>query len=137
MSVTEPAAPETASADLPFKLIGEGSGVRRLVDRFYDLMDEELVYSELRALHAPDLTPMRESLTGFLIGWLGGPRHWFTAHPGKCMMSMHAQVPVNEHTARQWRDAMASALADTGVDLHLAAQMNAAFAKMSENMRQS
>lgn len=120
---------------LPYHQIGEAPAVRRLVERFYDLMETDPAYTELRALHAPDLGPMRESLTGFLTGWLGGPRDWFAARPGKCMMSMHAQVPVNAATARQWRDAMARALADTGVDLQLALQMNAAFARMSENMR--
>jgi len=120
---------------LPYQQIGEAPAVRRVVERFYDLMESDPAYAELRALHAPDLGPMRQSLAGFLIGWLGGPRDWFDARPGKCMMSMHAQVPVNAATARQWREAMARALADTGVDAGLAARINEAFARMSEGMR--
>jgi len=119
----------------PYARIGEAPAVRRLVERFYDLMETDPAYAELRGLHAADLKPMRGSLAGFLVGWLGGPRDWFAAHPGVCMMSLHAAIPVNEATARQWREAMARALADTGVEAELAGQINAAFARMSENMR--
>ena len=123
-------------ADLsPFDLVGGAAVVRRVVDRFYDLMDEQPAYAELRALHAPDLTPMRESLSGFLTGWLGGPRDWFAAHPGVCVMSAHAKIPVDRATAAQWCEAMARALADAGVDPDLAAQINTAFSRMSQGMR--
>ncbi|WP_374574727.1 group II truncated hemoglobin [Phenylobacterium sp.] len=119
----------------PFHRIGEQPAIRRLVDRFYDLMETDPAYAELRAMHAPDLAPMRGSLAGFLTGWLGGPRDWFEANRGVCMMSLHARVGVSAATARQWREAMARALADTGVDRGLAAQINAAFARMSQNMQ--
>ena len=118
----------------PFEILGGESAVRRLVDRFYDLMDQDPAYAELRALHAPDLGPMRASLTGFLTGWLGGPRHWFEAQPGRCVMSAHAQVPINAATAGQWTQAMARALADTGADPTLAAQINQVFGRMSAGM---
>lgn len=128
-------ASETKPDINPFDRIGGVVAVRRVVDRFYDLMESDPAYAELRALHAPDLKPMRGSLAGFLTGWLGGPRDWFDAHPGKCMMSMHAAIPVNAATARQWREAMARALADAGAEPQVAGLMNAAFARMSENMR--
>ena len=56
-----------------YETIGGASAVRAFVDRFYDLMEGEPAYAALRALHAPDLGPMRESLAGFLTAWLGGP----------------------------------------------------------------
>ncbi|MFN3524224.1 MAG: group II truncated hemoglobin [Phenylobacterium sp.] len=119
----------------PYELIGGAPAVRRVVERFYDLMESDPAYAELRAMHAPDLAPMRASLAGFLNGWLGGPRDWFADHPGVCMMSLHARFGITAATARQWREAMARALADSEVDRNLAAQINAAFARMSENMR--
>ena len=67
---------EQATATRPrtaFDLVGGARLVRRVVDRFYDLMDADAEYAELRLLHAPDLSPMRDSLTGFLTAWLGGP----------------------------------------------------------------
>ena len=119
----------------PFDQIGGAVAVRRIVERFYDLMETDSAYAALRALHEPDLKPMRGSLAGFLTGWLGGPRDWFAAHPGVCMMSLHAPIAVTEATARQWCEAMARALADAEVEPALADQMNTAFARMSANMR--
>ncbi len=119
---------------VPYELVGGHKGVRRIVDRFYDLMESEPAFAALRALHAPDLSPMRRSLSGFLTGWMGGPRDWFADNPGKCMMSLHASVGVDPLTAGQWVDAMRRALADSGVDPDLAARLDEAFTAMAFGM---
>src|SRR5699024_6244545 len=61
---------------LPFDLLGGEEGVRRLVDRFYDLMDELPEAETIRAMHAEDLALIRDKLATFLMGWLGGPRRY-------------------------------------------------------------
>ena len=96
----------------PYDRIGGREMLQRIADRFYDLMDEDPAYSRLRAMHAPDLTHMRGSLTGFLSGWSGGPRDWFDANPGKCMMSMHKLFAIDADIAGQWAAAMRRAIAD-------------------------
>ena len=100
----------------PFDVIGGHDAIRRVVNRFYDLMDSDPDYAQLRAMHAPDLTPMRESLAGWLAAWAGGPRDWFVANPGKCVMSAHAALGVTAETARQWTDAMTRAIDEGGLD---------------------
>ena len=98
----------------PFELLGGRDALARLVNRFYDLMDSDPSYAELRAMHAPDLSPMRESLTDFLMAWSGGPRDWFEQRPGACIVSLHARLPgVTQETARQWVGAMSRALDET------------------------
>ena len=103
-------------AKSPYEIVGGDPAIRDFVDRFYDLMDSEPDYSELRALHADDLAPMRVSLTAFLVAWMGGPRHWFTERPGKCLMSAHNGVRVTAETARQWAEAMHRAIAESRVE---------------------
>ncbi len=126
---------ETAQAPaLPYEVIGGRPVVQRLVDRFYDLMDEDPAYLALRQIHAPDLAPMRRSLTGFLSGWLGGPRDWFEANPGRCVMSAHAPIPITAQTAAQWMAAMGQALDDAGIDPDLKTQIRTAFGRMSASM---
>lgn len=122
-------------APLPFDEIGGTPAVRALVERFYDLMEQDPRFAELRAIHAPDLAPMRESLTGFLTAWLGGPRDWFTQKPGACIMSAHRQIGFGDVESRQWTQAMAQALIDIGVEEALAEKMNAAFARMGRAMQ--
>lgn len=98
---------------LPFETIGGRAPIARLVDRFYDIMESDPAYAELRAMHAADLGPMRESLTDFLVAWMGGPRDWFTKRPNACIMSDHVTLNgMTRDTARQWMDAMTRAMAD-------------------------
>jgi hemoglobin len=47
--------------------------LRRLVDRFYDLMDEDPDYFGIRKLHPQELSSSRQKLVMFLSGWTGGP----------------------------------------------------------------
>ena len=119
----------------PFDLIGGHPAIQRIVERFYDLMEQDPAYAELRALHAPDLSPMRRSLALFLAAWCGGPRDWFEDNPGKCMMSVHKGIPIPPAVAEQWADAMQRAIADCGPDdAKLGAEMSALLCRMARSM---
>lgn len=124
-------AAAAARAGTAYEMLGGKLMVRQIVDRFYDLMDADPAYAELRALHAADLEPIRASLTGFLVAWLGGPRDWFEEHPGLCMMSAHRDVTITEVSARQWADAMTHAVQDRVADATLAEKMGEALASMA------
>ena len=96
----------------PFERLGGRDALQRIADRFYDVMDGDPAYAELRAMHAHDLAPMRRSLAGFLTAWCGGPRDWFDENPGKCVMSAHAGMTIGAKTAGQWAEAMRRAVTD-------------------------
>lgn len=121
-------------ARTPYDMIGGAGPIREIVDRFYDLLEADAVYAELRALHAPDLTPMRSSLTSFLAAWMGGPRNWFEERPGRCMMSAHKGVPITSATARQWTDAMRRAIESSTVDPHFGAKLAGALSDLALRM---
>ena len=121
---------------LPFDRIGGREPIARMVNRFYDLMESEPDFAELRAMHAPDLTPMRESLTDFLMAWMGGPRDWFEKRPGACIMSAHRALDgMNFAVATQWVLAMQQAAKETiPGDPDFVDSMVSAFASMSKGM---
>lgn len=96
----------------PFDRLGGHATFQAICERFYDLMDSDPAYEELRAMHAADLAPMRKSLPLFLAGWAGGPRDWFEANPGRCMMSVHKPYVISKMVAGQWAEAMRRAIAD-------------------------
>ncbi|MFM6830223.1 MAG: group II truncated hemoglobin [Novosphingobium sp.] len=124
-----------APATSPYERIGGIAVLRKITERFYDLMDQDPAYGALRAMHAPDLAPMRESLPNFLAGWAGGPRQWFDANPGKCMMSMHKPFPITRETAGQWADAMRRAIADVApADGEIAGALADVLAQMATGM---
>ncbi|NQE62232.1 group II truncated hemoglobin [Caulobacter sp. RHG1] len=120
--------------DTAFDQIGGAARIDALVEAFYDLIETDPAYAELRAMHAADMTPVRASLKGWMTGWLGGPRDWFTQHPGVCMMSMHRAMPIDAATAGQWTHAMRRALDQAGVEPELAEALNEIFGRMGANM---
>jgi hemoglobin len=131
---TETADAPTAS---PFERIGGHPALQAITDRFYDLMEQEPAYAELRAMHAEDLLMMREALPRFLAGWAGGPRDWFEANPGKCMVSLHAPFPIDRQTADQWAEAMTRAIATSEVaDRAIADAMAEVLGRMAKGMAQ-
>jgi len=107
---TEQVQADETARKTPFERLGGGEVIVAIANRFYDLMEADPAYADLRSMHARDLGPMRESLAGFLIGWSGGPRDWFAS--GKCMMSLHRGLPIARATADQWAAAMRRAIAD-------------------------
>lgn len=121
----------------PFELLGGHAGIRAIVDHFYDLMDADPAYRDLRAMHADDLTPMRGSLSGFLTGWTGGPRDWFSENPGKCMMSVHGRMPISRRAADQWVAAMTRAIEKSNREGDIAAKLATALSTMAANMVRS
>ena len=119
----------------PFYQLGGRETMQAIVDRFYDLMDSDPAYTELRAMHAADLGPMRIALAQFLSGWAGGPRDWFDANPGRCMMSVHKPYVISHATAGQWADAMQRAIADVApADARLASAMGEVLGNMARGM---
>lgn len=117
-----------------FDQIGGAAPVAAMVNAFYDLMQTDPAYARLRAIHAQDLTPMRASLAGFITGWLGGPRDWFAARPGVCMMSLHRAMPIDAELGRQWVDAMSRAMDQAEIAPDMAEALRDVFGRMSANM---
>lgn len=123
------------TANTPFHKLGGHETFQAIVDRFYDLMDSDPAYADLRAMHAPDLTRMRTALAQFLSAWAGGPRDWFEQNPGRCMMSVHKPYTISTGVAGQWADAMKRAIADVETDdAKLAQAMGEALGNLATGM---
>ena len=119
----------------PFYKLGGHETMQAICNRFYDLMESESEYAELRAMHAQDLGPMRKALPMFLAGWAGGPRDWFDANPGRCMMSVHKPYTIGKAVAGQWADAMQRAIADIAPeDAQLAKAMGDVLGDLARGM---
>lgn len=124
-----------SDAHSPYDRIGGLAVLRRITDRFYDLMDQDPAYAGLRAMHAADLDPIRDALPQFLAGWSGGPRDWWDANPGKCMMSLHRPFAIDADLAGQWAEAMRRAIAEAApADGEIAAAMADVLDRMARGM---
>jgi len=119
----------------PYEWIGGQDRVRALVDRFYDLMDLESGYRELRAAHGSELTDARDKLYWFLIGWLGGPQTYTErfGHPRLRMRHMPFAIGIPERN--QWLACMDQAMGETGVDAALRERLKTSFFQTADWMR--
>ena len=119
----------------PFDWVGGEVAVRALVDRFYDLMDIEPDYFELRAVHGSTLADARDKLFWFLCGWLGGPSHYTErfGHPRLRMRHMPFAIGVLERD--QWLACMHQAMQESDLDPALRMRLGESFAQTADWMR--
>ena len=90
----------------------------------------------LRAIHAADLGPMRQRLTDWLVGWMGGSPIYAERHSGgPCIMSAHAPFRIDAALADQWLACMQLALADTPMPEDWRALADEAFARLCQGLR--
>jgi hemoglobin len=94
----------------PYDAVGGDAKVRQIVDTFYDLMDLEPQFAQLRGVHHASLHDARDKLYWFLSGWLGGPQLYQErfGHPRLRMRHMPFRITSVERD--QWMACMTSAL---------------------------
>ena len=121
--------------ETPFEWIGGEAKVRALVDRFYDLMDLEPAYKDLRASHGSTLHEARDKLFWFLCGWLGGPQHYQErfGHPRLRMRHMPFSIGIAERD--QWLACMDQAMTESGIDPTPHERLNQSFFQTADWMR--
>ncbi len=74
--------------------IGGEAGVRRLVERFYALMDELPEAKACRDIHPADLSGSAQKLFEYLTGWLGGPQLFVQRHGPPMLRRRHLHVAI-------------------------------------------
>lgn len=123
------------AASSPFELIGGEPGVRRLVDRFYDIMDAAPEAEGIRSLHPDSLESSREKLFLFLTGWLGGPPLYMERIGPPMLRARHLPFPIGEPERDAWLWCMDRALEEQELPDELTSFLRQRFAAMADHMR--
>jgi hemoglobin len=124
-----------AQATTPFVRLGGEGGVRALVDRFYDLMDLEPAYAEIRAMHPGTLEGSRDKLFWFLCGWLGGADLYVQRHGHPRLRARHLPYAIGIRERDQWMACMIQALHEQQIDEMLAGRLAESFFGTADWMR--
>jgi hemoglobin len=119
----------------PYEMVGGEVMVRRIVDRFYDVMDTDPAVAPLRKMHGKDLGPMRDRLFAFLSGWLGGPQLYFQLPDPKCIVSAHKPYAIGVDERDQWMMCIRKAMEDCGVDEDTREILDVPFMRVCEAFR--
>ena len=125
--------PETGPT--PYEQLGGDAAVRRLVDRFYELMDTLPEAWEIRRLHPQDLSGSADKLYKFLSGWLGGPPLYWDEYGHPMLRRRHLPFPIAENERDQWLACMNQALDEQVTDEALRDALKDAFFKTADRMR--
>lgn len=119
----------------PYDLMGGETAVRKLVDRFYDLMDTMPETYVIRLMHAKDLSGAREKLFMFLSGWLGGPPLYIKKYGHPRLRARHLPFKIDEAERDQWMMCMNQAIDEQIEDEVLKQHLKQAFYKTADFMR--
>lgn len=118
-----------------YELMGGETVIRGLVDRFYDLMDEDPDYYGIRKLHPQDLATSREKLFLFLSGWTGGPSLYTEKYGEPRLRTRHMPFAISIPERDQWLSCMSRAMEDIGLDEELRKRLAMAFHQTADFMR--
>ena len=119
----------------PYERLGGEQAVRKLVDRFYDLMDSLPEAGQIRALHPEDLTGSRDKLFKFLSGWLGGPPLYEAEYGHPRLRARHLPFPIGDAERDAWLRCMEQALAETEMDELLRSHLLQSLRNTADHMR--
>lgn len=95
-------SPSYGTGDASYRAAGGSDGIDRLVHRFYEHMETLPEARALLAMHAADLTEVREKLAVFLVAWLGGPNGYRARFGPISIPGFHARFAIDEAERDAW-----------------------------------
>jgi hemoglobin len=119
----------------PFELLGGDAGIRRLVDRFYDLIDSAPEARTVRTLHAASLKASREKLYLYLMGWTGGPPTYVEQRGHPRLRARHLPFSIGRRERDEWLWCMDRALDEHDMPSDLREQLRARLHALADHMR--
>lgn len=119
----------------PYQLIGGDDAIRKLVDRFYELMDELPEAYTARKIHPADLTESGNKFFDFLSGWLGGPQRFVEKYGPPMLRRRHMPFAIGEEERDQWLMCMKQALEEVVENASLRELLYTKFVQIGESMR--
>ena len=123
--------------DSLFARLGGEAGVRALVERFYDIIEQDPAARPLLDLHlqGAGVAHSRAEQFSYLCGFFGGPQHYVMRHGHSRLREIHAHVLIGPALRDLWLACMARAIEDRGIAADLAAQMMRHFTVAAEASR--
>jgi len=123
------------SSQTYYEVLGGEAGIRRIVDRFYDLMDTAPEAATIRALHAKSLKASREKLHLYLTGWTGGPPTYVERYGHPRLRMRHFPFPISSRERDEWLWCMDRALAEQEIPDEVRSLLQEKLRALADHMR--
>lgn len=85
-----------------YEAIGGDDAVKKLCQRFYQLMDTMPEAARCRAIHPPDMSMSEEKLYDYLTGYLGGPPVYMEKYGHPMLRRRHMIAEIGEQERDEW-----------------------------------
>ncbi|MDB5526149.1 MAG: globin [Rhizobium sp.] len=118
-----------------YQAIGGDETIRRLVRRFYELMDTLPEARACRAVHPPSLANAEEKLYEYLSGYLGGPRLYTDKYGHPRLRSRHFVAAIGPEEHDGWVLCFKRAMDETIGHAELREVIWAPIAKLAHHMQ--
>ncbi|MCC6771967.1 MAG: group II truncated hemoglobin [Gemmatimonadaceae bacterium] len=118
-----------------YERLGGDSGVRRIVERFYDIMDSAPEAVNVRALHAASLKRSREKLYMYLSGWTGGPPLYEQQYGHPRLRARHLPFAIGARERDEWLWCMERAIDEQALPEDLRALLWQKLRVLADHMR--
>lgn len=128
-------ASEPAGTNPHFARLGGATVIEQLVERFYLLMDSLPEAATIRAMHGPNLAPVKEVLVRYLTEWTGGPQVYSAERGHPRLRRKHLPFAIGQAERDAWMLCMTRALDNVVADPDLKDQLTRAFAKTADFIR--
>jgi len=125
----------TPPSPTPYDRIGGAAGVRRLVDRFYALMDTLPEAAACRAIHPASLEGSAQKLFEYLSYWFGGPPLFIERHGAPMLRRRHLPALIGTEEAAGWLLCFHAAWAETVDEATLGAEILPRVDALATHMR--
>ncbi len=122
------------TATTPYEALGGEAGIRLLVRRFYDLMDELPEAFAVRQMHPECLAGSAQSLFEFLSGWFGGPPLYAEKKGHPRLRMRHAPYQVSPQMRDQWMLCMTQVINEQVSDADFRDWLVGTFAQMAKHL---
>ena len=129
--MTDPASTSTVSI---YDAIGGEPTIRRLVARFYELMDTLPEAKACRDVHPPSLEGSAEKLYEYLTGYLGGPQIYIEKRGHPMLRRRHFVAPIGAEERDGWLLCFERAMAETVADERLREAILVPVRKLAQHM---
>jgi len=118
-----------------YDLLGGEEVLKKLVHRFYEVMDTNENFKHLRSIHSENLQDAEEKLFMFLSGWLGGPNLFMERHGHPRLRARHMPFKIGKRERDEWVLCMVQAFDDLKIAEPLRTELLHSLLKLADHMR--
>ena len=117
--------------------IGGESVLRRLVESFYDIVEQDEEAAGLHLLHRQGhgVAHSRQEQFNYLSGFFGGPSYYVQFHGHARLREIHEHVPIGAEMRDIWLNCMRKAIDRSDIPEHLREKMMRHFTVAADTAR--